>query len=84
MKHLSSKYIKVDGSFTLEIENKETREKLTNIIKELHILGKQTIIPFVEKASVLSPLWQTGAYYIQGHFLQPPAPAMSYDFSKEE
>ncbi len=84
MKHASSKYVKLDGSFAMEIENTETREKLTNLIKELHTLGKQTIIPFVEKASVLSPVWQTGAYYIQGYFLQPPGPAMNYDFSKEE
>jgi EAL domain-containing protein (putative c-di-GMP-specific phosphodiesterase class I) len=35
----------------------------------------------VEDAQVLSTLWQAGANYIQGHYLQEPAAQMSYDFT---
>jgi len=38
----------------------------------------------VENANVLSTLWQAGANYIQGHYLQEPSMEMDYDFSTEE
>jgi EAL domain-containing protein (putative c-di-GMP-specific phosphodiesterase class I) len=28
-------------------------------------------------------LWQAGANYIQGHYLQPPSDSMNYDFSAD-
>jgi EAL domain-containing protein (putative c-di-GMP-specific phosphodiesterase class I) len=38
----------------------------------------------VETASVLASLWQAGANYIQGNYLQEPATEMEYDFTTEE
>ncbi|GAB1264413.1 EAL domain-containing response regulator [Aurantivibrio infirmus] len=84
LKHVSTTYIKVDGSFTLDIQNNnESPEALTNILKEIHEHNKITIVPFVENASVLSTLWQAGVHYIQGHYLQAPSTDMNYDFSTE-
>ncbi len=84
LKHVSSNYVKVDGSFTLDIQNNnESPETLTKLLKDLHAENKITIVPFVENASVLSTLWQAGVHYIQGHYLQAPASDMSYDFSTE-
>lgn len=84
LKHVPAAYIKVDGSFTQDIQNgNEGADGLTNMIKELHKLEKITIVPFVENASVLSTLWQSGVHYIQGHYLQGPAEDMNYDFSMD-
>lgn len=84
IKHVSSNYVKVDGSFTLDIQNNnESPETLTNLLRDLHAENKITIVPFVENASVLSTLWQAGVHYIQGHYLQAPASDMSYDFSMD-
>jgi diguanylate cyclase (GGDEF)-like protein/PAS domain S-box-containing protein len=84
LKHVPTGYVKVDGSFTLDIQNNnESPETLTNLLKDLHAENKITIVPFVENASVLSTLWQAGVHYIQGHYLQAPSAEMSYDFSMD-
>ncbi|TQV71843.1 EAL domain-containing protein [Exilibacterium tricleocarpae] len=84
LKHVPAEYIKVDGSFTLDIQNNgESPETLTNLVKQLHEESKTTIVPFVENASVLSTLWQAGVHYIQGHYLQAPTNKMDYDFNME-
>lgn len=84
LKHVPAAYIKVDGSFTQDVQNgNEGADGLTNMIKELHKLEKITVVPFVENASVLSTLWQSGVHYIQGHYLQGPAEGMNYDFSMD-
>lgn len=84
LKHVPASMIKVDGSFTVDIQNNNANpETLINLIEQLHAENKITIVPFVENASVLSTLWQAGAHYIQGHYLQEPTQNMSYDFNME-
>ncbi|MCW8195016.1 EAL domain-containing protein [Proteobacteria bacterium 005FR1] len=84
LQHVSPDYVKVDGSFTLDVQNSEEgAEVLSNILKQLHEQKKITVVPFVENASVLSTLWQAGVHYIQGHYLQAPTPEMNYDFSMD-
>ena len=60
------------------------RKLLKELLATLHAQAKQSIVPFVESASVLSVLWQAGVNYIQGHYLQGPSQAMNYDFSSGE
>lgn len=84
LKHVNANMIKIDGSFTLDIQNNnESPDALIDLIKALSENGKITIVPFVENASVLSTLWQAGADYIQGHYLQGPTASMSYEFDIE-
>ena len=84
LKHVPAGIIKIDGSFTTDIQsNNESPETLIHLIEQLHGEDKITIVPFVENASVLSTLWQAGAHYIQGHYLQEPTENMSYDFNME-
>jgi diguanylate cyclase (GGDEF)-like protein/PAS domain S-box-containing protein len=84
IKHVPATLIKVDGSFTTDIQNNNANpETLINLIEQLHADNKITVVPFVENASVLSTLWQAGAHYIQGHYLQEPTQNMSYDFNME-
>ncbi|MCP8899548.1 EAL domain-containing protein [Gilvimarinus xylanilyticus] len=84
LKHVDAPIVKVDGSFTQDIQSKsESPEALTQLLQELHEGEKITIVPYVENASVLSTLWQAGVHYIQGHYLQEPSESMSYDFNME-
>jgi diguanylate cyclase (GGDEF)-like protein/PAS domain S-box-containing protein len=84
LKHVPADLIKVDGSFTLDIQNNNANpETLIKLIEQIHEENKITIVPFVENASVLSTLWQAGAHYIQGFYLQEPTGSMSYDFNME-
>jgi diguanylate cyclase (GGDEF)-like protein/PAS domain S-box-containing protein len=84
LKHVNASFIKIDGSFTNDIQNNnESPETLVNLIEQLNAEQKTTLVPFVENSSVLSTLWQAGAHYIQGHYLQEPSHNMSFDFNME-
>jgi len=81
LKHIDTDYVKIDGSFTEEIQkNDEAKEQVKEMVKSLQSAGKLTIIPLVENAAVLATLWQAGVNYIQGYYLQAPVPEMNYDF----
>ena len=81
LKHIDVDYVKIDGSFTEEIQNKsEAKDEVTEMVKNLQSAGKLTIVPLVENAGVLATLWQAGVNYIQGYYLQAPVPEMNYDF----
>lgn len=84
LKHIETDYVKVDGSFTEEIQkNEEAKEHLKEMVQSLQNAGKLTIIPLVENASILATLWQAGVNYIQGYYLQAPVPEMNYDFGDQ-
>ena len=84
LKHVDVDYVKIDGSFTEEIQkNDEARERVKEMVQSLQSSGKLTIIPLVENASVLATLWQAGVNYIQGYYLQAPVPEMNYDFGDQ-
>jgi diguanylate cyclase (GGDEF)-like protein len=81
LKHIDTDYVKIDGSFTEEIQkNDEAKEQVKEMVKTLQSSAKLTIIPLVENAGVLATLWQAGVNYIQGYYLQAPVPEMNYDF----
>ncbi|PCM45138.1 EAL domain-containing protein [Marinobacter sp. ANT_B65] len=81
LKHIDTDYVKIDGSFTEEIQkSEESREQVKEMVKSLQSAGKLTIMPLVENAAVLATLWQAGVNYIQGYYLQAPLPEMNYEF----
>jgi multidomain signaling protein FimX len=81
LKYLHVDFVKVDSSFTQELNQTENQEALKTMLASLHAQAKLTIVPFVESASVLATLWQAGVNYIQGQYLQGPSQSMDYDFS---
>ena len=85
LRHVPVDFVKIDGNHVQELEgNPATKDQLTNMIRELQQHGKLTVIPMVESATVLSALWQAGANYIQGHYLQEPSTEMNYDFAADD
>jgi len=84
LKHLEPEYIKLEGSFTKDMQKDEdSKEHAKEMIQTLQSMGKITIVPLVESAALLSTLWQAGVNYIQGYYLQAPAAEMNYDFTDE-
>ncbi len=85
LRQLPVDFVKLDTSHVARLqENPELKDEITDMIRELQSTGKLTIVPMVESANVLSALWQAGANYIQGHYLQEPTADMDYDFSTDD
>ncbi|WP_339843334.1 EAL domain-containing protein [uncultured Halopseudomonas sp.] len=83
LKHLQVDFIKIDGSFTRELSDPDAVKTLKEMVGTLHGMGKLTIAPYVDSATMMPTLWQAGVNYIQGHYLQSPTDSMNYDFSAE-
>jgi diguanylate cyclase (GGDEF)-like protein/PAS domain S-box-containing protein len=82
LNHINADYVKIDGSFIEELQsNYDAREHLKDMVQSLQSAGKLSIVPLVDNAGILATLWQAGVNYIQGDYLQPPTPEMTYDFS---
>ena len=84
LKHLNADFVKIDGSYTQDLSRQENQEALKQLLAQLHEQAKQTIVPFVDSATVLATLWQAGVGYIQGQYLQGPSQSMDYNFSSDE
>ena len=84
LKHLDAEFIKIDGSYTQDLTQQKNQETLKQMLAELHAQSRQTIVPFVDSATVLAALWQAGVGYIQGHYLQGPSQSMDYNFSSDD
>ncbi|MFW6094574.1 MAG: EAL domain-containing protein [Pseudomonadota bacterium] len=84
LEQIPADFVKLDGSHVERLMDQPAlKDELTAMIRDLQSRGKLTIIPMVESAGVLSALWQAGANYIQGHYLQEPTTEMDFDFSTE-
>lgn len=84
LKHLTVEYIKLDGSYTRELnDSPDNQKQLKEMLAELHEANKQTIMPQVESASSLASLWQYGVHFVQGYYVQTPQESMSYNFEEE-
>ena len=85
LRHIPADFVKLDGSHIEALaDDPELKDEITGMIQKLQGGGKLTIVPMVESANVLSALWQAGANYIQGHYLQQPSTSMDYDFSTDD
>lgn len=56
-------------------------EALRALIARLHRNGARVIIANIEEPLAISQIWSSGADLIQGNFVQPPVPELSFDFS---
>jgi PAS domain S-box-containing protein len=84
LQHIPVDLVKLEGSLVTSASiNDHDRETLIEVITNLQEGGKLSVVPMVESAAVLSVLWQAGANYIQGYYLQEPTTDMSYDFTTD-
>lgn len=75
-------YVKLDGSLIHAIgADPANREPVVKMLSALQSHGKLSIVPMVETAGILSTLWQAGANFVQGNYLQEPTAEMNFDFS---
>lgn len=85
LRHLPVDYVKLDGSLVQAMQNDASaRQNVTQTLSRLQQLGKLSVVPMVETASILSLLWQGGANFVQGDYMQPAGPEMNFDFNPAE
>jgi EAL domain-containing protein (putative c-di-GMP-specific phosphodiesterase class I)/PAS domain-containing protein len=85
LEELPVDFVKLDGALIEGMGNDAAaRESVVQILGRLQQLGKLSVVPVVETASMLSLLWQGGANFVQGNYLQPPGPEMNFDFNPSE
>jgi len=76
---LPTEYIKVDISYSRNMEEGQLKE----LLAKLHEQEKQTIVPMVDSANALASLWQMGASFVQGDYVQAAQNDMTYNFEEE-
>ncbi|WP_172806856.1 EAL domain-containing protein [Endozoicomonas arenosclerae] len=76
-------YVKVDPSFTKDLTSESQGEELKEMIMALSEEGQKVVVPQVQSAVEMAPLWHTGVDFIQGDFLQEPSERMDFDFESE-
>ena len=75
--------VKMDPSFTKDLNSEDKGAELKQMLQALAEKNCKVIVPQVENAAEMAPLWQSGVDYIQGSFLQEPSQTMSFDFGSE-
>ena len=81
--HLDVDLVKLDESFTEELTDSDNVEELQKMIKALNEAGTQIIVPGIETAEEMTPIWQFGAHFIQGNYMQPATERMDFDFGSD-
>jgi len=82
LKHIKTDFLKLDIELIQNISTDTGKlEALTQVCAQANDLGVKTIVPFIEEAGSLSVIWQSGAHFIQGTFLQEASESLDFDFS---
>lgn len=75
LRHLPVDFIKIDGSFVVNILKNPIDEGMVHAINQIaHLMGKETIAEFVEEVAVHNKLKEIGVDYVQGYLIGKPAP----------
>lgn len=71
--------VKIDGSFVRDIDQDASSEVLVRAICQMsHVLGKRTVVEWVERAEDARRMCALGADYMQGFGLHRPEPLASF------
>ncbi|GAA6134746.1 cyclic di-GMP-binding protein FimX [Oceaniserpentilla sp. 4NH20-0058] len=81
--HVHTDYVKVDGSFTQELNTEKGMDGLKTLLSSISEHEKASIVPFVENANIVAQLWTSGVNFIQGYYLSGPSTQMNYEFSDD-
>jgi len=81
LQHFDPAYIKLDRSFTEDLpKNAANQQRIKEIAEKASSMGIRTIAEFVQDAASMAILFSGGVDYVEGNFLAPAGPEMTYDF----
>ena len=77
-------WVKLDPSFVTELKHRADKQtELIELCEQIREMDTQIIVPMIEDGSAMAALYQAKADLMQGNYLQPPAPEMSFEFATE-
>ncbi len=82
VKHVQPDYLRINMAFVENLAaNTENQNSIREISSQASSMEISCILPGVTDAGMLSVIWNVGADFVQGDFLQPPSKSLNYDFS---
>ena len=81
--NLEVDWVKLDRSFTDGLRNDGDVKELQKMLQALSNSSKKVLVPGIESADEMAPVWQFGADFIQGSYVNPPADTMDFDFGSD-
>ena len=81
LKHVDAGYLKIDRAFMTDLgKNAENQKKVRDIAEQARAADKRTIAEFVQDAASMTVLFTSSVDYVEGNFLAPASPEMTYEF----
>lgn len=78
LQNLPVDYLKIDGSFVVDIDTNEVNRAMVDAINQIgHVMGIKTVCEFVENDAIISELRRMGVDYAQGYHVGKPRPLTS-------
>ncbi|WP_345986097.1 EAL domain-containing protein [Sulfurimonas sp. HSL-1656] len=75
LQNLPVDYLKIDGSFVMDIDSNEVNLAMVDAINKIgHVMGIKTVCECVENASVMETLISIGVDFVQGYHVGRPQP----------
>lgn len=75
LKHLPIDYLKIDGSFVVDMNQGKMDNAMVEVINQLgHLMGIRTIAECAESPEVVDQLSKLGVDFVQGHAMGSPIP----------
>ncbi|WIO74727.1 EAL domain-containing protein [Porticoccaceae bacterium LTM1] len=85
LERVSVNYVKLDRLLVEKAhDDQEGVKALESLLAKMTDRNEKVIVPFIESPAMMPTLWRMGVKFIQGHYLQPPQPSMSFDFSGDD
>ena len=80
--HFDPAFLKIDPQFMVDLsKSTDSQQKVRNIASQASSRGIRTIADRVQDATSMTLLFSAGVDFVQGDFLAPAGPEMTYDFS---
>lgn len=81
--HIDAGFLKIDQGLIADLgKNAENQKKVREIADKAKALDKRTIAEGVQDAGSMTVLFTSSVNYVEGMFLAPPGPEMTYDFNQ--
>ena len=82
LKHIPVDFLTIDPSIANNVaSDPAVRERIRTIVRQAGLMNKLTIAEYVEETRNIGFLYEAGVDFVQGYHIQPPGPALDFQFS---